>query len=136
MAQTATKNKFLNRATILAVAFAFLVWGGWAFWINLPNGDSAQAFRSGLTQGVYSGVMTFYMSFAVYFFWQKTRHFKLWWLLPTLATVGHTGVLLVGAHLLNHTPHVAKTVIVPLLVAAGYCIFLTRNFQKQTERSH
>jgi multidrug transporter EmrE-like cation transporter len=127
----AQKNRFLNRATIVAVTFAFVVWGGWAFWVNLSSGDTSQALRSGMTQGIYSAVMTFYMSFVVYFFWQKTRHLRLWWLLPTLATVGHTGLLLVGAHILNHTPNVAKTVSVPLIVAAGYCLFLTRNFQKK-----
>lgn len=126
------KNKFLTKATVFAVAFSFFVWGGWAYWINLSAGDSSQAIRSGITQGLYSGVMTFYMSLAVYFFWQRTRYLKLGWLLPTVGTVGHTGALLIGAHLLNHTPNVLKTVSVPLLVAVLYCLFLTRNFQKNS----
>jgi hypothetical protein len=125
------KSRFFNRATVLAIGFSFFVWGGWAYWVNLAGGDSAQALRSGLTQGTYSGVMTFYMSIAVYYFTQKTRHMRLWWLLPTLFTVGHTGLLLIGAHAMNHTPNIAKTVSVPLAVAVAYCLFLTRTFHKE-----
>jgi hypothetical protein len=128
----AIKNKFFNRLTILSVFFAFIVWGGWAFWINLSGGDTAQAVRSGLTQGIYSGVMTLYMSYAVSFFCKKTQGRRLWWLWPTLVTVGPLSVLSVIAHILNHTPNVAKTVAVPLLVATLYCLWLTRNFHKNS----
>ena len=124
-----SKRRFLNPTTVGAVAFAFFVWGAWAYVVNRHSGSEAQALRSGVTQGLYSGVMTFYMSFSVYFFWKKTAHLNLSSVLPTLATVGHTGAALILVHFLNHTPNIAKTVAAPLTVATLYCLFLTRKFQ-------
>ncbi|MGZ3795691.1 MAG: hypothetical protein ACXWRE_00205 [Pseudobdellovibrionaceae bacterium] len=70
--------------------------------------------------------MTYYLSLSVLFIYKRTQHLKHWWLWPALGTVGHTGMPLILFHTLNHTPHVALTVSLPLSVSAAYCLFLTK----------
>ena len=126
------------RASILPVCLAFIAWGAWAYFINLKSGRH-QALVSGITQGIYSGIVTLYMSYSVGFLWKKCRkqwpHSKLSVILPALGTVGHTGLILVCAHWINDTPHIFNTVAAPLTVAALYSFYLTRQLQIQGDKS-
>ena len=74
--------------------------------------------------------MTLYMSIAVRFFSNKTQRTKLWWLWPSLGTIGHTGFFLILFHWINHTPNILKTVSLPLLIATAYCVFLTYQYRE------
>jgi hypothetical protein len=124
-------NALLNRFTFVSVLGAALLWGGWAYFVNRHSPNSELVLRTAVAQGIYSAMMTIYMSFAVYFFWSKTKHLKYGGLLPTVFTAGHTGALLTLMHWVNGTPHVLRTVSAPILVTIIYCLLLTKKIQQQ-----
>jgi hypothetical protein len=121
-----------NNLNYWPVLLAFFVWGGWALYSNLMSDNFIQALRSGLTQGIFSAGMTFYFSFSVAFILKRVRHLRLWWLLPSLGTLGHTGPTLATSHFLNGTPNILRTISMPLTVALAYCLYLTVNFKKNS----
>lgn len=124
------KNALINRFTVVSVLGAALLWGGWAYFVNRHAQTSEQVLRTAVIQGIYSAAMTIYMSFSVYFLWNKTKHLKYGGLWPTVFTAGHTGGLLILVHLINGTPHVLKTVSAPILVTIFYCLLLTRKMKQ------
>ncbi len=110
---------------IFSMLFAFFVWGGWAYYVNVQQGDATAALKAALTQSFYSTVMTLYMSLSVLFVHRKSAQWKWPRIWPTLATVGHTSLALIGVHYLNHTPALLKTVSLPILVSLVYCAAIT-----------
>jgi hypothetical protein len=108
----ARTGKFFNYAS---AAGAFLLWGGWAYYVNGP-GTSA-GLLSGLAQGAFSFVMTLVLVYLVaylreYFSTSGTRL-----LLPPLLTVTATTGLLVLVHLSIHTPQLLATIFPAATVA-------------------
>lgn len=124
------KTKVIRPMTGLAILFAGISWGGWAYYINA---DSNNALQSALVQGIYSALMTLYMSYSVFFFFKKINRFPLKFIWPTVLTIGHTGLVLVASHIYNNTENVFKTVALPLAVATLYSAFLTDRFQKDAK---
>jgi hypothetical protein len=124
------KKFWLDRFTLCSIFAAALLWGGWAYLVNHQSQQFEVALRTAVLQGIYSAVMTLYISSAVYFLWQKVSGSKGAWFWPTLLTAGHTGALLTLVHWWNGTPHILKTVSAPIAVTVIYCFLLTFKLQK------
>ncbi len=118
-----------------SVLGASLMWGLWAFYVNYHEDNLTEALRTAAVQAVYSGAMTLYMSLAVVFFARRTSSWPIPYLWPVLFTVGHTGILLILIHWINHTQNLAKTVAAPLVVSIIYCFVITKtHYQKASKK--
>lgn len=112
-----------TRAWVLPATLAFILWGGWAAYINSRHG-TAEALRSGLAQGIASFAITIFLTFSVARLHGSLRQRFARAVLPALATVTLTGSLLVALHTLAGTPEVLATVVPPITVAALYCLYV------------
>ena len=119
-----------QRYNMVSAIGAFLLWGGWAFWINQPAGLH-QAMLSGITQGTASLLITLAIVKLIGFFFNRLRHpLRLW--LPPLLTISITGSLLVCAHWLARTPHIVSTIALPITVAFIFCLFTAYRLERAT----
>jgi hypothetical protein len=112
-----------TRAWLLPSTLAFVLWGGWAAYINSQHG-TAEAVRSAIAQGIASFVITIFLTFSVARLHGVLRQRFARAVLPALATVTLTGSLLVALHSLAGTPEVLATVVPPITVAALYCLYV------------
>lgn len=117
------KSKNLILVTTLV---SIVLWGIWAFIINYSSENVALAWRTAIAQGIYSGLMTLYMSACVIFIAQRTYGWRFPWLWPPMGTVIHTTAILAFVHYLNGTPRLWQTISLPFLVATAYCSLLTK----------
>lgn len=119
-----------NRLFVVSSAFlAFVMWGGWAFYINSSASHTA-SIKAAMIQGSASFIITLLMVRSVAWLfvqWPKS-HLQLW--LPALITVGFTGTCLVSIHYLTGTPHIFRTVAPPLSVAFIFCLLTTYKLRK------
>ncbi len=124
----------LNRLFVLSSAFfAFVVWGGWAFYIN-SSPNPTTSIKAGIIQGSASFIITLLMVRSVAWLftqWPKS-HLQLW--LPALITVGFTGTCLVSIHYVAGTPHIFHTVAPPLSVAFMFCLLTTYKLRKINQK--
>ncbi len=119
-------NRHYNLISALG---AFVIWGGWAFWINYHTGIP-QAIRSSFTQGIASLLITLVMVRLIEFLFAHFRYpLRLW--LPPLLTVAFTGSCLVCLHWLAKTPHILSTVALPLTVAFSFCLFTAYQLERK-----
>ncbi len=105
-----------------AALLAFVLWGGWAFYINQPAGFKT-GLISGLAQGTVSMVMTFVMIRAVTGIFNRLTLRILQMVLPTLITVGSAAGLLILVHSLVGTPNIFWTILPGLSGAVPFCFF-------------
>ncbi len=100
--------------------FAFLLWGGWAYYIN-------KNIISSLTQGTASFVITLFLVRAISTLYgslsNKTDNTLLPIILPAVITVSFTTTFLYIAHIIAGTAHIIKTIAPALLVAFLFCLF-------------
>ena len=120
-----------KKFVVLGALIAASMWGGWAYYVNLQKSDADQALQAAVVQGLYSGVMTLYMSLSVLFIANKTSTWKWKNIWPVLGTSGHTGLALAIVHFVNHTPALLKTISLPILVSIIWCSILTRKHYSQ-----
>ncbi|OTG67190.1 hypothetical protein [Acinetobacter silvestris] len=108
---------------LISACFAFLLWGGWSFYINTQQGSLKHGIISGLIQGICSFVITLFMTFIIdqQFNYFKNLTAKL--LLPPILTVLCTGSLLILIHHLIGTPSILYTLSPILTVAFLFAIF-------------
>ncbi|MDR0781013.1 MAG: hypothetical protein LBF16_10025 [Pseudomonadales bacterium] len=120
-----------RRYNSISALGAFVIWGGWAFWINHSSGMT-QALRSGLTQGVASLLITLAMVRLVASLCARFSYPLRLWLAPLL-TVALTGTGLVCLHWLARTPHILSTIALPLTVAFSFCLFTAYQLERQRQ---
>lgn len=105
-----------------AALLAFVVWGGWAFYVNQPAGFVV-GLTSGLAQGTVSMLMTLVMIKAVTFIFRRLRHRLLQLLLPTILTVGAAAGFLIMVHSQVGTPNIFWTIFPSLSMAVPFCAY-------------
>ena len=101
---------------------AFVLWGGWAFYINGGFGFKARVV-SGLAQGLASFLITLFMIRVVTWIFCLLPDNFFQYLLPGLITVSFTGTCLFFMHYRLGTPNIVYTIAPALSVAFIFCVF-------------
>lgn len=114
-------SKFYN---LMSALLAFLLWGGWAFYVNGQN-DVTIGIISGITQGTASAVITLFMVRAVHWIYNTLPPTGLQVIIPAMLTVSFTGSSLAGIHFLAGTPEILFTILPALTVAFLFCLYTT-----------
>lgn len=114
---------------VLSALLAFLLWGGWAFYVN-GRSDIAKGLLSGLTQGTASFIITLVMVYLVTWFFKQLPDNCLQIPLSALFTVSITGSFLIAVHLLVKTPEIFYTISPALSVAFAFCWYTAYKLRK------
>ncbi|MEP3482690.1 MAG: hypothetical protein ABJZ55_25830 [Fuerstiella sp.] len=123
----ATGVRTSRQFDLASAGIAFLLWGGWAFWVaTRASGKShATPLVSGLTQGVGSFCITLVMVRLVSWLFGRFSTHPLRLVIPAILTVMITGTALSVAHFLVGTEDVVGTVAPALSVAFCFNLFTT-----------
>ncbi len=113
-----------RRYNLASAVLAFLMWGGWALWINSHNGTTTQ-LTSGMTQGAASFIITLVMVRAIVLLFHRMPRNRLGVILPPTITVCCSGSCLALAHYLVGTPRIVNTIAPALTVAFSFCLYTT-----------
>lgn len=119
--------------TALSALAAFLLWGGWAYFVNAPETSltaAATRLTSALTQGTASFLITLFMVRAVSALFNRlpANAFRL--LLPAVITVSLTGSGLAIIHALIGTAKILYTIAPALSVAFLFCLLTAYKLSK------
>ncbi len=117
---------------ILSASIAFVLWGLWAYIVNIGKGASSPYFYA-IVQGMFSFAMTIVIVRVLHYFWLKMQGLPLADLAPVVFTVFLTGTVLVLIHLLIATPNLFATVMAPLTVSFLFCMFTVKKFKKSKD---
>lgn len=107
---------------LVSAALAFLIWGGWAYYVNNDQGSST-GLISGITQGSASFIITLAMVHTVTWLYKNIPPSPLQLFLPAIITVSITASCLYSVHSLVGTPNIAYTIAPALSVAFMFCVF-------------
>lgn len=110
--------------SLLAATAGFIVYGGWAFFINYGYGLSA-AFKAGATQGSYSFTLTLSLSFLMEWLFQLSSQPRLQFSLAFI-----TPCLLIyctswGVNVLTGTPEILLTILPGATISTLYTLSYT-----------
>lgn len=114
---------------------AFVLWGGWSFYINTQQGSLEHGLISGITQGVCSFILTLVIAFLIEKLFNYFKNTLLKLLLPPVITVILTGSFLIMVHLLIKTPSIVYTLTPVLTVAFLFAIFTNVKLYKQRSQA-
>lgn len=114
---------------VLSAFLAFLIWGGWAFYIN-GSPDINKGLISGFTQGVASFTITLLMVHLVTWFFYHLPGNWLQLPLAALLTTSITGSCLAGIHFVVDTPKILYTISPALSVAFAFCWYTAYKLRK------
>lgn len=114
---------------VLSAVMAFLLWGGWAFYVNSKESFAA-GLLAGFTQGIASFMITLFMVHAVTCLFLRIAGQTSRLVLPAVVTVAFTGSCLAGLHYLAGTPSILPTIAPALTVAFAFCIYTAFKLQK------
>lgn len=106
----------------LSAFLAFLLWGGWAFYINYDENSHAGVI-SGISQGSCSLIITLLITYFITFQFNKFSHCIFRIILPPVITVSITGSLLILIHIMVGTPSILFTVSPALTVALLFSFY-------------
>lgn len=125
---------------VLSAAAAFVMWGGWAYYINSGFGESTRIV-SAIAQGSASFVITLFMVHAVTWLFHRMPNSVLKLILPAVLTVSFTGSCLATLHFFVGTPRILQTIAPALTVAFLFCLYTTIKLKKhlnkfKTRHSH
>jgi len=114
---------------IISAGAAFLLWGGWAFYVNSQVSLSS-GLISGVAQGLSSFVMTLVMVRSIEFWMTKFegKIQEIAW--PVLITTASSACVLIIVHSLARTPDIITTIVPTLAVAFLFCIAAAFNSHK------
>ncbi len=112
------------RGRLLAAAFAFLLWGGWALIANWHAGQH-HALIAGLLQGSASAIITLLMAICATALFARLPGPVIRIALPPLLIVSISFSALWLAHTANATPSLWTTILPPSCLAFAYCLYLT-----------
>ncbi len=117
----------------LSAMFAFLIWGGWAYYIN-GRENLETGIISGITQGMASFTITLLMVHAVSWIYRRLPN-NFWQLiLPAIFTVSFTGSCLAAIHYAVGTPEIIYTISPALSVAFAFCLFTAYKLRRATHK--
>ncbi len=110
--------------SLLAATAGFIVYGGWAFFINYDYGLPA-ALKAGATQGSYSFTLTLSLSFLMEWLFQLSRQPRLQFSLAFI-----TPCLLIyctswGVNVLTGTPEILLTILPGATISTLYTLSYT-----------
>ena len=105
-----------------SAGFAFIVWGGWAYAVNVSH-SYKHGVISGLAQGIVSAAVTLLMVHVVTFLYHRFEKpvFKL--VLPGLLTVMFTTSCTVLIHAMVGTPRIFFTILPAFTVGFLFCLY-------------
>jgi len=115
-----------HRFNVISAALAFLLWGGWAYWVNsriAAQAGAASPLTSALAQGAGSFVITLILVRAVAWLYHRLPAHPTRLVLPAVFTVAVTGSCLATVHIVVGTSDVARTIAPALSVAFAFCVF-------------
>jgi hypothetical protein len=124
-------SKISKRYNIVSALAAFVVWGGWAYYIN-DTGSENVRFISALTQGVSSLIITLALVKLVSFIFNRLPRKILSVFIASIISVTCSGSCLIAVHYLIGTPEIFNTVSPPLLVAFSFCLFTAYKLHSDT----
>lgn len=125
----AQRKKTTKRFRFLSASIAFILWGGWAFFINQKNTIQAGVI-SGITQGTASFLITLFLVHAVTRLYHQFSHPFTKLLFPAIVTVSFTSSCLLYIHYLAQTPHILLTILPAITVAFSFCLFTAYKLHK------
>lgn len=111
----ATSPRTGKRFDYASAAGAFLIWGGWAWYVNGPG--SAAGLASALAQAVFSGAMTLALVRMITGLRGLFSTGRARFLLPPLISVTASTTLLVFIHWVVSTPRLLATIAPSVSVA-------------------
>lgn len=127
----------LQRSLISAlIGFAF--YGSWAIFVNFMHGKES-AIKAGLVQGVYSFILTFFMTLlleAIYL--RALKLVKAEIVAITVTVVISCSIVFSGSWLVNYlsgTPEIFNTVILGYIFGGLYSIVYTVGLAKEGWRA-
>ncbi len=124
--------KTTKKFRFLSSSIAFILWGGWAFFINQVDALQAGVI-SGVTQGTASFLITLFLVHAVTHLYHYFNHAIAKLLFPAIVTVSLTGSCLLFIHYLAQTPHIVLTILPAITVAFSFCLFTSYKLHKSSQ---
>lgn len=130
-------------STIVHVAFAFLMMGGWAMFANRAH-PLPEALQAGVLQGTISGVLT--LCLKKFLEWMSGLFFRApasdegigkpiaALIVPPIITASAILGILFTAHTLAGTPEVVATIAFPFAVSTTYAILYNLSLWKRHDR--
>ena len=122
-----------RRFRFVSAALAVVIWGSWAYFVNLKSAPSSAAL-SGLVQGFGSGLVTLIIVHIVTRCYQQLSRHPLQLLLPPVIATVATGSAIAMAHWVAGTSRLLATIAPGLIVAFCFNIFTAYRLRQQ-ERS-
>jgi hypothetical protein len=119
----------MRRYKLLSATGAFLLWGGWATYVNAHQSARA-GVTSGLAQGLGSFLITLVLVSAVTWLDGHFNNRLARLLMPALIAVGTTTSLLALLHWAVGTPRILNTVAPASSVAFVFCLYTSRRLQQ------
>ncbi len=130
-----------RRFNLISAFLAFLLWGGWAWYVNSDGvssnsnsvsiGSQTSPLVSSLTQGIGSFVITLVMVRAVAWLYHRMPGVPLRVLWPAVITVAFTGSCLAIAHCCVGTPNIVRTIAPALSVAFAFNVYTAVKLNRQ-----
>ena len=115
MSQFYYSDNFFKYSSAL---FAFIIWGGWAFFIN-------QKITAALVQGTSSFIFTTLIVSLVNYLFTKfnNKYYKM--IMPAIISTSIIAIILITAHNLAQTSQILKTISLPLTAGFIFCLVTT-----------
>ena len=105
-----------------SAAIAFLLWGGWAFFVNRET-SNYDGLIAALSQGCASFIITLLMVHSIRLLRKLFNKSLTKLFLPAIITVCFTGSCLFVVHKLASTANIFTTILPALSVAFVFCVF-------------
>ena len=118
---------------LLSGLAAFVLWGGWAYYINGGSANPASLKAAGV-QGSASFIITLLMVRAVTWLHGRLPSGTIQAWLPSVITLSCTGSALIAIHLLAGTPQILPTIAPALLVGGLFCLYTSHTLRKMEAR--
>jgi hypothetical protein len=118
---------------LLSALTAFVLWGGWAYYINGGNANPASLTAAGV-QGSASFIITLLMVRSLAWLHGRVPSGALQAWLPSAITLSGTGSLLIAAHWLAGTPRILPTIAPALLVGGLFCLYTSHTLRLSETR--
>ncbi len=115
--------------TLVHVAFAFLVMGGWAVFANRSH-TVPEMLLAGFVQGTISGLLTLGLKKFLEWFSARMRGLPAL-IAPPLITATSIFAILWSAHTLASTPEIWTTIAFPFTVSTTYAILYNLRLWRQ-----
>jgi hypothetical protein len=131
-------RRLLNSGTLRGIAagtLGFIVYGGWAFYVNSQHGI-AVGFKAGFVQGTYSFALTLSTTMLMEFLWTSLQNTRR----PYFLTLSITNTItFTTAYLINWvfgTPEILLTILPGFLIGIGYTAFYLFSLSKLNSVNH